>query len=398
MANGDFSGFPIEPVFLAQTPTWTFLRQVLSSLGKDAKNRNEWGNQYASMNEYLADHPESLKVDRSSGPFAYYELVRTPTISEVRRVFANSPSITKVLADQGVSPDEIVRAVAHEDACGGVPCQEEFLVRPMYVAFLSVANISTTSQILTQLDSMVTSDGFEFGSFDDSTREPFALALPNAPIRPDETILIPVAIVLAPFGHVHRDIFAHDEEPIDECSRRTVDYLTYPAASRSDFRIWGSAQFPVRIRGNALNQEVHALDLSNLYEIDTYWMMGSCPHLFWVKDALEYASVVLPNSDGVVETSKLRVPRDVSALRLVELEDEITTIDSVQVAGRNVAAEIQLAKGESITVEVRPGDVVEIVGSYRSLFRRSNPMSATAPKNDLVCEFLREHAECGEKM
>jgi hypothetical protein len=114
-------------------------------------------------------------------------------------------------------------------------------------------------------------------------------------------------------------------------------------------------------------QDIHQLDMSNLYVIDRYWEAGCCPHLFLERlmdSSLMYWGELWARASGLVQVSSLEVPEGVGALLLAELESESAQVEEVYVNGRAVIGRCVLQCGQQLRVPVKPGDSVRLVGYY----------------------------------
>jgi len=128
-------------------------------------------------------------------------------------------------------------------------------------------------------------------------------------------VLVPVAVVLAPLYAVHGDAGALRSEDIEWARTQVYVHEKYEATEAAGFRLVGPAIYPhsieIEIDGARRVQEVHELDLTNLYSISREWAMGSCPHLF-LRNAgtcgYHYWGELFANALGQLREEQLDVP------------------------------------------------------------------------------------------
>lgn len=121
--------------------------------------------------------------------------------------------------------------------------------------------------------------------------------------------------------------------------------------------------------GAERTQEVHELDLGNLYVLDRYWAMGSCPHLFSVNSNgdVRYLGEIFTGPPGISRVESLVVDQVADRLVVAELEDERTLIHSASQGATVLAESVLLEKGDYLVMCIGGTDPVEITGQYELL-------------------------------
>ena len=89
--------------------------------------------------------------------------------------------------------------------------------------------------------------------------------------------------LLAPLSKEWPEEYSSEDKSLSTGQLQQVFHVNYQSFAR-DFLVVGPSIWPVKlsfeINGKTSSQQIHELDLSNLYTIDRSWECGSCPHLF----------------------------------------------------------------------------------------------------------------------
>ncbi|NWF91435.1 MAG: HNH endonuclease [Syntrophaceae bacterium] len=204
IADRNLSRLPIRDTVLVENATLGFLKHVLNAHNEKYRRAHEWGVGYSDEKAYLLAHPDAVKIDKKVPGFAYYDMIRTPSYNELRERVVEKDGITRLLLSEGVSSEEIARALAFWDYCGGTTFQEEYRLRPLWGAFLAATNIMEAPIVIESLEGFTS--GMKLGNLRSFTSsEEFSESewrLPASPLSPGMTAIIPVATVLAPLHHV----------------------------------------------------------------------------------------------------------------------------------------------------------------------------------------------------
>ena len=372
ICGGDLSRVPAERTLLARNPVLQFMTSVTAAQGVGYRHARVLGDGYSETAEYLARYPDARVTSKSNPAEAYYALTRKPSADDIQRV-AREDAVSRLLTQQGVSPDEIVRVFAYEEVCGGAQVQEIFRLRPLWAVFLAATNVSDEPLYL---DGIVGPHDFEgtgqYRALDDVTAEENFMKLPGAPLGPAQTALIPVATVLAPHYPIAEDALRTADEYIDPAYVQSVSrvHLLYDRVSL--INTWGPVLRPKRllVRRGAREEtiDVHELDFDNVFVVDRHWEMGSCPHLFTVSfdGTVNYSGELLASRPGAWHSDAIALPPETSYAVIAELEDEVTDLLRVEQDGVVLAKNVSLDQGMMLVLAVRSNPLLIVEGRYRT--------------------------------
>jgi len=140
-------------------------------------------------------------------------------------------------------------------------------------------------------------------------------------------------------------------------------------------------------------QEVHELDLTNVYTLDRYWEAGCCPHLFLVRTGGEvaYGGALLAAGHSKTAISTFTVPTGVSTVLIAELEDEVTHVESISLDDEVHRLGRTLTRGQVLEFAVSAGVIVRIVGWYASRFQSLAVNENGFRRAMLVDEFIHHN-------
>ncbi len=137
-------------------------------------------------------------------------------------------------------------------------------------------------------------------------------------------------------------------------------------------------------------QEIHELDLSNLYTIDRSWECGCCPHLFLERldSSLVYGGELWAAAPALPQGHEMNAPESVQALIIAELEKEMTHVMEVSVAGHAVIRDCFLTQNQFLRIRVKPGDLLSLNGYYMPDPVLPNQSVDPWRKNQLIFGFM----------
>jgi len=208
IAASDLSKFPLKNTVLVNNAVLAFLGKVLAVHDKSYRHAREWGESYQDEHTYGQVYPDAVKVDKGSPGFPYFELIRTPSKSEVKKRVANLDGVTRLLLEAGIPIREIAAAIGYWELCGNTCFQEVYRLRPVWGVFLAVTNISDKVIRLMSVEGTVWGkDIRDYRGFIEKNDEVVSeVPLPAAPLARDMTVLIPIGTILAPLNYVPEEI------------------------------------------------------------------------------------------------------------------------------------------------------------------------------------------------
>lgn len=391
---GDLSNAPANKPLLVTNAVRGYHRHLVETHPEQYRHEQVDGEAFVNRDALLRKHRGARIIERSSADhYPYFQTVRSPAIDELCERVAPRDVVTRLLLDADVDPTEISVALAYHEQCGQECFQEIYHVRPLWGLYLAATN--------------VTEDVIRIEAVTCEIDEPAGLGyrrlvrraelvktdvrLPAAPIPVGGTILVPLATLLGPMTNVHYQLLSEESSTLRSGQVQVVSHKDISAAYDNTTLI-GPALWPLSFHlaqaGVMSKQHLHEFDLSNLYTIHRFWEMGSCPHLFCVSSesgTRKYLGQLFARTPGKKATETLLVQSGTTALVIAELEPERTILDHIRVNGQIFLEGLILTQGQSLLVDVYPGDVVEITGQYESPSgARPNPLE----RNRVISNFI----------
>jgi hypothetical protein len=298
--------------------------------------------------------------------------------------------LSGVFLDSGAEPRDVCWALGYDELCAGGGFQELYRVRELWAAFLELRNTSRDRLTLRELISLAEPDNERYRPFTVIQGETLLTQLPQSPVLPDQSVLIPLATLLAPIDRLPPPPLSTVSDDLAGPEYQELDHVDYSTLTPT-MGVLGAALWPASVVAThgerELTQAVHDLDLSNLYTLDRHWAAGSCPHLFFrnADGRLAYLREIFSKGPRLLQKHSLEIPEGVFGVVLAELEHEETSLAWIEVNGQAAVSERLLRFGESVAVCVKPGDTVVLVGAYTPrTTTRQDPLF----QNRCVWEFL----------
>lgn len=207
---------------------------------------------------------------------------------------------------------------------------------------------------------------------------------------------IPTAVLLSPP--------ADDDLSVEWLETPTLgDRVAYTAYSNEHGRLGHEAYLlagpsftvssvQVSTENDSASFEAPLFDLRRVYLLGMALMAGSCPHAVVELDngQLVYLGEILADAWKQPKAEDLVMPADAKVLHLCEFEFETTTLHSVRVGKTTVvAAATILRRGEALTIAVRSGDIVQVIGQYDCSIGQPTTDEQHRLKRSLVAGGLR---------
>ena len=388
----DLRYFPVANPLLVETPALAFLRSVIRTHAEEFRWNEVQGNDHNTAEQYQRTHVSAeIRPTRNVDGFEYFTFERVPSREELLEHVAPRDGITRLLLQAGIPNQQIARALAYEDGCGS-QFPETFRTRPLWGVFLAITNVSQEYVEVLGLEGSAYGEGLKDLISIHSTGDypPAEIPLPKAPLAPGNTVIIPVSTVLGPLDHFSvRDGFAVKTE-LGQAHWQTFAHVTANEARTWASFTWGPAFFPQQIKftygGFDQYQSVHELNVSNVYEIDRHWGMGSCPHVFGIDTSgkVRYLGEVLAKGSNNLVTETLRIPSDAVEIVIAELEEETTYLNTIKNGAETLLSDRVLTQGEFVVI--RPSSAELTVEGF---YIPSHPAGTPQPvrRNELVGNF-----------
>jgi hypothetical protein len=337
------------------------------------------------------------------------ERIWVPTDEEFLQYIASVDYLTRDLARSGVPAAELARGMYTEIEYAGDECEgyapgtttrtTTYIVRtvwPVYVAATNIAAHPITLRAVV-LRGEKNEDYRPLQSIHEISSQ--EAPLPPCPIRPNETVLIPIATLLAPFDSprpvierwIDQRQAAHGivENPASDVDE--LVYAEYGPAAFQGFHAVGPrlevSAIPYADRGFSLSHAVHDFDPCHLYTLDRDFMGGSCPHLFFVTNGSVVYWGELFQTAGQRSSVVITVPEGATLAVIAELEQEVTTIESVMQEGRSLAELQILRTNDYVNLPLHSKKDLLIVGQY-DLENPSLVPTSAARKRQVIGRFV----------
>lgn len=384
--KGDFTNFPINEVKLYQNELFYYLKEieVFSS------RMSDFYNYYKSVDEYKEKFPEATFRKDRYGP-AYW--TRTPSLSELKEKFYYSEYIANYMIRNNAAPADFSIATFTEHGCANGN-YERYDLKQEKVVFLAIFNSSSKSISLKKIVESYIDDG-AFISLEQtvSNSEKYTNDLQ---LESGKCLLIPYCILLSGLT---------DDYHQDKC----LTYADLDTGQVQDVRsvelVDGNKSLTIGVRnivkivqfehnGFINDFPVKSLDVKNLLLISRFWECGSCPHLFGLKNNTskwEYiCEVFLDNPDVIQEFDFNPNIFGFDSLKIVELENEITEIESIFVDDNLIINSLTLNKGDELTICVKNVESIKIRGKF-SLIKGEKYIDDIKMKKQKISYYLADN-------
>lgn len=336
--------------------------------------------QFTSLEEYGRKYNNVEIIDRSGVDHPYYVAKRELQWSELIAI-SNPNKFIKEISVSGVIAKEFCTSLLNKngDSCGGetpIYGYTEYLeISPISFVFLGITNASKVPLRLNRLN---------------TTKVGEQIQLPNFNLLPYEMVLLPISTGVNLRGIVNNGIVLEhlDGERAQDFSR----ILNSEELKEKSVRYFRNKINPKSIVFNdnegEYEIEVHEFDFNNMYSVNSYWQIGSCPHLFFINNSgrQEYSRELLVSCSYINGVDEFEIPIDVHQIVIREIEDEVTYIDRLYVNDKIVVEYMTISKDEKLVINVKPFDKVKIEGSYEPFVRNKTQFNDLWYRNQIITE------------
>lgn len=393
ISQGNLALFPVDNPLIIKNQVLESLNVLIKAHPYSYRHANAWGESFNSKEEYLKKYPLSLLANKSSGEYSYFQFHRIPSITELKK-FSKEDGMVKLMLEDGQAAESISHVGCYEDACGGVAVQEEYIFRKLWCVFLAVKNI--TNKPISLINAKCELDiesGFHVPVEQHGSK--LSIDLPQAPLSPNDTALIPVMILLPPLYPLERKQYSSATTHDWKERSQIVKHENITTNNLKDFLLFGNRMdiYSVSYSIDRQNyiQKTYTFNPTSTYTIDRHWQCGSCPHMFLEGIDLRYERELLAHCEGVRGSDFFAVPNDVTNIIIAEIEDETTEIDVIKINKQECISNIRLAKTDFIRIPVHSGDIVEITGRYIPDKILNTKELHGVKRNELISKFIKEY-------
>ncbi|EII2405420.1 hypothetical protein Q6U65_001139 [Vibrio parahaemolyticus] len=398
LCSGDLTNFPEDNAMLLKNEVLDTINSIISSHPDKHRYTSHFTSEdFGSEEKYKNLYPHASKPNKAQAKHAYFSLIRELDESDKESLYTKD-SIIKLMIDSGFS-DRLGYAGAYPNECWDVELQEELVVRKLWGLFLSIKN---NSNKLVDLDSLLIdfNNKNQFYDFKLDSEHQKVSMLPKIMLEPNKCVVIPVSILVPPLTPLSRQKIAQHHE--DSYGEKVYEVFEESIKLEKDqtFFVYGEQWNVKRLNykkgGRSFSTDIRCFEPTNTFTLNVGWQIGSCPHLFCIKDdEIVYERELLASCVSNVGEDLFVVPSSVSRLVIAEIEDEITTIKCLSVNGNVLVHDITLKKGDTYEFNVNDGDVVEMVGLYEPYLSQMSNVPVGDKRNDLICNYIRGYNKKG---
>lgn len=391
VSENDLSNFPFENPLLLENKTLKFLRSLVNGqLYRNTEIENFIG---IDKEQYPINFSDAITLPNKEDEYQFFYHKRTPGREELKKT-TQQDNISQFLLNNNISEDRIseIRTCYEGECAGAGRFQELYILRPLYLKFLVLKNISKSPIQLKGLES-IADDGVLYKTKDMETND--FTNLPEFIVEPSQNIIIPIGLFLSQFqelpelkGNIVTSTYVPDQ----------IQHLQHGALEENqEIEFIGPSLVPKKLiieyQSRELTSQIHDFSFSNVYWVDRHWQCGSCPHLFLIQNGeLKYQGEIFSLRPNQIHKERIKIPKFVYELIIAELEQEVTFINYIKKNELLHDSEIVLKEGETYSIMVSPNDCIELEGKY-SLNFISN---GTLPKNkkfELIEKFKNNYAQ-----
>jgi len=318
--------------------------------------------------EYTNKYPNAENIQSNEYGYSPFFHERVPSKIDIEKR-CSGDGLAHYMLESGLEPKKIAKILTcYEGECAGLGrFQELYILRPLYMQFLVLTNISsdyvTYKWMETSKHGDLLIDKNEIG-------EHLKIKFPEVSIAPMQSVIVPLSLFLAQYSDLNKSKDYIRSNVIDGDRSIVLDHTLNSGNQNIEYLGIGfkTEKLIFSQHGEEYSQNIHSFDFDNVYWIDGYWNCGSCPHLFFETDKFNVTCVgelfnTIPN---VRSKESLIIPKGIKYLVIVELEQEVTTIDNIIVNGIKKISDIKLHTGDSLRLPVNELDNVLIEGHYNT--------------------------------
>ena len=373
----------------------SFQRKIVNFQRNDYRRCDHLMNHFKSEEDFLEQRAGSRGLNSEEKMiFPVFQTTRTLDQLDIQYILQNDP-ITLLLFQSGGDPEDLMIPLGHFCACSDA-FLDEIILRPIWPVFLEIYNTSKLDLTINSIVSNVTNNpekGLQRVSEMECTMEKVPIS--SMKIKPDESIFFPIMTLLGPFsGEIENTSFS----TFSMEGTRGFDILESVGSTSNieSYMFLGKSIWPVSIQGcsegDSFTQEIHECDFSRFFTLDRDYMCGSCPHYLAVDDlgGRVYQKEIFANACNQKVIENHKIPQHCSAIEIVELEDEVTMIDSLSIGDKVNLRDLILLKGDSVLISCAEATNFKVSGGFYPLESKEFHTIGSLQKNKLVRNYLRK--------
>jgi len=311
--------------------------------------------------EYLAQHPEIPKP--SYGHFHGYPTRRGVAEEDLALPEIENHPMVQFLRSIGVPDSELGEIVTYpHPGCEDIGFTLRFLPREIWLSMLVLEPLGPPV-VFESVKGDLRSEG------ESEVDRDVEVTFPPVPITATEAILLPLGVMLPPFGmkvNEKEQLWGDIVEPGLFQSLDRVEFSAELSQLRVIEAILEPSEIRFRIGKRRRSLQPHRFDPANTLALDTMWITGTCPHLFerGLDGRLVHIRELLPAGHGRLDEDFHVPSQGCRELVIAELEFEVTNLVSIEQSGRRLASDVTLRRGDTLAVGVDDEEPIRFVGSY----------------------------------
>lgn len=392
ISQGDLTRFPIKNCLLYPNE---ILKQFKEIFNRQRYRRLEFENVLdVSPDRYTTKYPDANIVEQNKDEYPHFYHERIPSSEEIKKI-CSFDKLSLYLIDNELPPYKIAKLLTcYQGECGGGgKFQELFILRPLYMKFIVITNISGDYLKINRLECLANNQ-ILFNESD--INHEINIHLPDILIEPEQSIVVPLGMLLADYNDLEKtdNYFRIHESQGD----RSIVLDHTLGNGDQNFEYLNTNYLPQRlgfeINGRELIQPLHTFDFKNVYWIDGYWNCGCCPHLFYemVDKQIVYKGEIFNTKPGDINSHSFLIGKNVISVVIAELEHEITVIKSIFLNESEIMSNIILNTGDDLKIHVHENDRLKITGYYTTLFE-NNFIMPLIQKHGLISKYKNTFAK-----
>ena len=400
--SGNLSRIPFNNPLIIENEIYEYIRYLINLKSIDYQVKSIEYKYYNTKKEIFNKYPNLEVYEKSNQDFAYFYGSRIPTKKELMEIKDKIDGITLFMLSNGIKPSEFSKSMISEthDGCAEISgyFKENIIFRSLWFSFIAITNTSKDQITFDSINGKIYNNPSILSDFFDKTDEyKYKHNFPKASILPNETVLIPTAIISCPFeNEKFENLLVSTTYPFQYERIQELYHTTRSNIPENCFKILGKYirlfDLNYYIQDIEFHSSIHPFDLTNLYTIERHWQCGSCPHLFFVKNngSYEFSRELLNNNFNQEKDEIINVLSDIKKIIISELEDEITFINYITLNNNTIYKNVILHKGDSIEINVKLDDEIVVNGFYKNEFENIRKSEKIIFKNAIICQYLRQ--------
>jgi len=386
---GDLFAAPIKDLVLANNEFGKFISSAL--LLRPQGLRRYFGENFASIEDLLKVHPKTKCQHTDLDGYAYYRCIRECTPPQFMK-WVGDDGLTAVILDKGADIAELCIVAADNGECGDGTVTEVYLTRPAWSIFLAMTNIAdrpiALEQVIGQRDTLD-----EYRPLGGPAAD-FSLNMPGCDVAPNQTVLVPLALLLGPIEEVCEEQVLITRSSDRGDSIEEMNLTEFSVDHFAKFRLFGPSFWPqqvvARAQGETYRKNIHTLRLESVYTLDRVWQCGSCPHLFarFADGELRYIGELISTGQRREVDHSIELPTGAKELLIAELEDEVSRFAEVSIDGIVIGQGFEMHKGDVLHIPVSNAKILSVTGAYFPSHMQIDRIRGMETRNRLICQFL----------